>query len=352
MVPWMKRKLVMDKTQVSTSAKISDKEALEVEFSLWNTDCDSSTLFYNLPKEVLGQIKSALNFVTENGLCVENIQQEDVRLPRFARDIKDLRKRLDFGDGFFVIRGLGFAEYSEAEIEIIAWTLCNYLGWPIRQGITNDRRFFTVTDRGSLNTDPTRIGASPQRSPKHSDNGCLEPRPPCYIGLFCYKAASDGGDSTIISARAVHETISKERPDLLPYLFETYHFRSPQAHVWPSRGPTVQKPILEFVHGKLHIHYARVMIEPGMKMAGTPLTKKQTAALDYLDEVLERPSLNFCYVLKAGELLVLNNLEFLHGREAFPAGTSGGRSLKRFWMWRRHIGPGTDPAALDLEELG
>ena len=47
---------------------------------------------------------------------------------------------------------------------------------------------------------------------------------------------------------------------------------------------------------------------------------------------------------------MLNNLVLLHGREAFSAG-SGGRTLKRIWMWRRHIGPGTDPAALDMEEL-
>ena len=126
---------------------------------------------------------------------------------------------------------------------------------------------------------------------------------------------------------------------------------APQAQVWPSRGPTVEKPILEVAGGELRIHYARVMIEPGMELAGTPLTPEQRAALDYLDELLERPELNFRHLLRPGELLVMNNLVLLHGREAFPPGASGGRTLKRFWMWRRHLGPGTDPAALDLEEL-
>ena len=54
----------------------------------------------------------------------------------------------------------------------------------MRQGIDHDLRLFTVADKGEANSDPTRIGASAKRSAKHSDNGCLEPRPPCYLGLF------------------------------------------------------------------------------------------------------------------------------------------------------------------------
>jgi len=313
-------------------------------------DTEAPQLFYDLPASAWDQIAAALDFAHANGLTVDTIEQEDIRLPAFARDVPALRDRLDTGRGFVVIRGIDAGHLSEADAEIVAWALCNYMGQPIRQGIGQDRRFFTVADRGAVNTDPTRIGASAKRSAKHSDNGCLEPRPPCYLGLYCYRSAAEGGENTLISARTIYETIAEERPDLLPLYFDTYHFRAPQAHVWPSRGPTVQKPILEVANGELRVHYARVMIEPGMEMAGTPLTEEQRAALDYLDEVLDRPDLNFRHTLGPGELLLANNLVLLHGREAFSAG-SGGRTLKRIWMWRRHIGPGTDPALLDLEEL-
>ena len=39
------------------------------------------------------------------------------------------------------------------------------------------------------------------------------------------------------------------------------------------------------------------MITPGMEMAGEPLSPIQIEALDFLDEVLERPELNLrhCY---------------------------------------------------------
>nr|WP_138487590.1 TauD/TfdA family dioxygenase [Marivita cryptomonadis] len=319
----------------------------------WQRDdlvIDEPVLFYTLPDAAQREIAEGIAFAKANGLTVDTVEQQDFRIPSFARDVPELRERLDTGRGFFVLRGIGADCWTEAEAEIISWVICNYLGQPIRQGIGQDRRFFTVADKGAANTDPTRVGASSKRSAKHSDNGCLEARPPCYLALYCYRSAAEGGDSTIISARSVYDVIKSERPDLLPLYFDNYHFRSPQAHVWPSLGPTVQKPILEVVHGELRIHYARIMIEPGMEMVGTPLTTLQREALDYLDEVLDRPELNFRYVLQPGECLVMNNLIALHGREAFGAG-SGGRTLKRFWMWRRHIGPGLDPVKLDLEEM-
>lgn len=311
---------------------------------------DAGTVFRALPAAAMPELEAAMAFVQANGITLDTVEQEDVRLPAFAREVPALRRVLDSGPGFAVLRGVDAARWSEAEAEIIAWALCNYLGQTIRQGIDHDRRLFTVADKGASNTDPTRIGASPKRSAKHSDNGCLEPRPPCYIGLYCHRSAAGGGDSTLITARTIFETIAAERPDLLPLYFERYHFRAPRAHVWPSRGPTIQKPIFEIAAGELRVHYARVMIEPGMEMAGTPLTPVQRAALDYFDEVIERPELCFRHALRPGELLVLNNLALLHGREAFSAG-SGGRTLKRVWMWRRHIGPGIDPVALDLEEF-
>jgi hypothetical protein len=327
--------------------------ASDPDTRLWRADdltAEAPSLLIDLSPEVLVQIDAAVLRARANGLTVDTVEQEDFRLPAFAREVPALRRLLDTGRGFFVLRGVDVHRYSEGEVEMIGWALCNYLGQPIRQGIDRDRRFFTVADKGAANTDPTRIGASAQRSRAHSDNACLEPRPPCYLSLFCYRSSVEGGENTLVMARTVHDVFAAERPDLLPLLFDTYHFRSPQAHVWPDGGPTVQKPILEVTQGELRIHYARVMVEPGMEMAGTPLTARQREALDFLDAVLERPELNHRHLLREGELLVINNLIMLHGRDAFVPG-SGGRSLKRFWMWRRHWGPGTDPVALDMEEF-
>jgi len=314
---------------------------------------DPSALVHDFGAAANAEVAAGMDRVRRNGLTLDTVEQEDVRVRSFARAVPDLRRCLDAGAGFVVVRGIDLDPYDDDEAGIVAWILGNYLGRPIRQGLAKDRRLFTVTDAGAANTDPTRIGATAGLSRMHSDNGCLEPRPPCYIALLCVSDAAAGGESTIVSAETVHAAIARERPDLMPHYWRPWHFRPPQLHTWPAGPPTVVKPIFDLSRdGDLQIHYARVMIEPGMEIAGTPVTPEQREALDYLDSVLERPELVWTHKLVRGQMLVTNNLATLHGRLAYrDDGTAGRRRvLKRIWMWRRHIGPGVDPAALDLAE--
>lgn len=313
------------------------------------------TVFLDVGDAVRGEIADAVAQIRANGLDGATMEQEDFRLPGFAPVAARMRAQLDAGFGLQVLRGLPVSLADEPASEIVAWGLANYLGRPIRQSLTRDRRLFTVTDKGGENGDPTRLGATNQTSRMHTDNGCLEPRPPCYLGLLCVSAARAGGNSTVISAAALHNAYLAERPDLLPLLFEPFHFLPPRLQTWPQGPRTVVKPIFERAGEAMHVHYARVMVEPGMELAGTPLTPRQREALDVLDALLERDDLVFDFRLEDGDFLFANNLSTLHGRLAYtddaPATDARRRCLKRVWMWRRHVGPGVDPVALDLAEL-
>ncbi len=315
-------------------------------------------VFHDVGDAIRTQIEAALAHIRANGLDEATMEPEDFRLPAFAPLAARMRTQLDTGFGVQVLRGLPVSLSDEPAAEMIAWGLANYLGRPIRQGLVRDRRLFTVTDKGGENGDPTRIGATNALSRMHTDNGCLEPRPPCIIGLLCVSAARAGGNSTVISAAALHNAFLAERPDLLPLLFEPFHFLPPRLHTWPQGPRTIVKPIFERHGDAIHVHYARVMVEPGMDLAGTPLTPRQREALDLLDTLLERPGLVFDFRLEDGDFLFTNNLTTLHGRLAYtddrPAAErtpTKRRCLKRIWMWRRHAGPGTDPIQLDLAEL-
>ncbi|WP_431281390.1 TauD/TfdA family dioxygenase [Humitalea sp. 24SJ18S-53] len=313
----------------------------------------------DLPEGTNAELRDALAHCAANGLTLETVEQEDIRLPSLARAAGRLRLLLDEGPGFFVLRGIDLAGLDDEAVGIVAWGIGNYLGRPVRQGLTKDRRLFTVTDAGSANIDPTRIGASSRESRPHTDNGCLEPRPPCAIGLLCVSDALAGGDSWVVSAATIYNETLRLRPDLAPLLQEGFHFLPPHLHTWPAGPNTIVKPILESVprDGKadeIRVHYARVMVEPGMTLAGTPLTPMQIEALDLLDSLIQRPDLGFSYRLQPGEFLFVNNLVNLHGRGAYADDAEGAgkrRVLKRLWLWRRHVGPGDDPAALDLAEL-
>jgi hypothetical protein len=121
------------------------------------------------------------------------------------------------------------------------------LGRPIRQGLARDRKLFTVTNVGAANRDPTRIGASAAESRPHTDNACLESRPPAYIGLLCVQDALAGGESIVISAASILAAMEAEDPELAAELFAPFHFLPPQLHTWPAGPNTIVKPIFESV---------------------------------------------------------------------------------------------------------
>lgn len=317
-------------------------------------DAMASDLRRPAPPALAGEIARALELVRANGLDIDTVEQEDLRLPSFARMVPSLRRLLDDGPGIAILAGLDLDPLSEDEAGIVGWGLANYLGKPMRQGLRADRRLFTVTDRGAANRDPTRLGASNRLSAMHTDNGCLEPRPPCYVGLLCVHAARAGGESMIASAATLHDAMLAERPDLLEVLYRPFHFLPPHLHTWPAGPRTIVKPVFERVGEEIRIHYARVMIEPGMALAGTPLDARQREALDHLDATMERPGMSFRFRLARGEFLFTNNVQTIHGRAAYEDGDGPRerRMLKRYWMWRRDRGPGIDPVALDAAELG
>lgn len=302
--------------------------------------------------EVANQLREAVTQVRRHGLELDDVEQEDIRLPALVESVPEVLGRLDGGPGFAIVRGLGLEAFDEADSEIATWGAGNYFGRPVRQGLRKDRRLFTVTDHQGAYQDPTRIGATTALSRPHTDNGCLEPRPPDYVFLACYRQAKSGGDSTIISAYALHEAYAARRPDLLPLLYQPFHFLPPKLHTWPDGPATIVKPIFQVAGGNLHIHYARVMVEPGMKLAGTPLTSEQNAAIDLLDELLADPALVTQCRMESGDVLISNNRSTLHGRLAYEDDPESPRNLKRLWLWQRHRGPGNDPLALDRMEFG
>lgn len=313
---------------------------------------------FMLPPAVNAELADALAHARANGLTLETVEQEDIRLPSLAPHVAALRARLDAPPGILVLRGVALAGLDDDVAGIVAWGLANYLGRPIRQGLARDRKLFTVTNMGAANRDPTRIGASAAESRPHTDNACLEARPPAYIGLMCVQDALAGGDSTVISASTLLAAMEAEDPGLASELFAPFHFLPPHLHTWPAGPSTIVKPIFEWARDVagdpvLHIHYARVMVEPGMAKAGTPLSPRQRAALDLLDAVIARPELAWTTRLAPGDFMFVDNLANLHGRKAFTDDDSTGRRrvLKRVWLWRRHAGPGDDPARLDLAEL-
>ncbi len=311
-------------------------------------------LFHDLGDEARIEIRHALEHIRANQFSLATVEQEDMRLPAFARVIPALRARLDHGIGFFVLRGLPFDEMSFDEAQILAWVVSNYLGKVIRQNYTG-LRVELLKDQKRSDGDPYRISQTNRFFAFHSDNGVLEPRPPNYIGLTCLRAAKQGGESVLVSAYTLHNELLARHPDLLDVLYGEFHADKPQLQTRAgAKDRPVRYPIFQRQGAELFMRYNREFLEQGAAKAGVVLPAEAATAFDVLDELMQREELLFRYKLQRGEVLIANNLATLHSRTAYIDDERPGmeRQLLRSWMWRRHAYPGVDPVELDLDELG
>ena len=117
---------------------------------------------------------------------------------------------------------------------------------------------------------------------------------------------------------------------------------------------TAVMPIFEIKDDGLVIHYQPYYLAAGMERAGTPLNAEEKEMVAFIDSLARRDDLLYRYLLQPGEILFSNNRVSLHGRDEFEDHEDPDRCrlLARLWMWRRHIGPGQDPVALDAAEYG
>jgi hypothetical protein len=322
----------------------------------WTRDSLAATgdgFFYDIKPETQDEIAEALRRIHGRGLDLGTVEAEDFRLPSLAVDIPGLRRRLDDGPGFVVVRGLIDDGLSRDEADIVYWGMANYLGRVIRQNLTGVR-LDTVSDKGAGRWDPYRLVDTNDRFDTHTDNAFLESRAPDYLGLCCYRQAREGGASLLLNAYTIHDEIAAAHPEWLARLHKDFHHDLPSNQRLPDGPSTKAWPVFEERDGDLVMHFLRIYIDPGMETAGSPLSADERAMLDFIDDLTQRKDLLFQYRMAPGEALFNNNRWLLHGRLPFAddADPEKGRLLARTWMWRRHLPPGDDPVALDAAEFG
>ena len=90
----------------------------------WTPDsltADVPRIFYDMTREAKNEIVDALRRIKMRGLHPQNVEQQDFRVPSFARDVPMLRDHLDRGCGFVVLRGLDVEVLTEDQALIVYW---------------------------------------------------------------------------------------------------------------------------------------------------------------------------------------------------------------------------------------
>ncbi|MFD1547849.1 TauD/TfdA family dioxygenase [Nonomuraea guangzhouensis] len=240
----------------------------------------------------------------------------ELGIPALTLLAKKAKAALEESPGLMVIRGWPVEGRSEEQIDLLCYTFGSLIGAPRAQ----------KTGLVTTGANQPRRGMDDRGLAFHTDRGG-PPGPPHLVGLLCLRAAVRGGESLMVSGHAVHDRLLEECPDLLPELYEDFHFGAGTVTDFDRVYPVFTR-----YAGRVRVQYNRHWIERGQEAAGKPLAPSAVAALDAFDEILTDPDLVLRFSLRPGDLLLVNNDVVLHGRTAFTEDPRARRRLARIWL--------------------
>lgn len=283
----------------------------------------------HLDDAAIADIDAALRGVQANGLSIP-FEKEDFQLPSMAGLLDSIPDQLENGRCMVLVRGVPRDRYTVEECETIYWGIAVNLGTPISQN-TRGHLLGHVRDEGKNFDDPTVRGY--QTSAKmdfHADQ-----LPVDILGLFCVRTAKSGGESALVAVDTVHNVILEERPDLLEVLYQPFNLD------WRGEEPEgdpgwYASAMFSYRDGKVTSRvtsrqYFNTVTRFGEELA---LTDIQREALDYVQEVCNRPELRLSMMFQEGDMQFINNHAILHARTEFEDYDEEDlrRHLLRIWV--------------------
>jgi hypothetical protein len=244
-----------------------------------------------------------------------------------AATLAKLRRELEGGRGFVLLRGLPFDRWSVDASRIATWAIANAVGIPVSQ-TAKGARLVDVMDTSRQETTPRQFSTS-QELRLHTDPASD------LIGLACVRPAASGGDSVLTSSISVHDTMLRQRPDLVAALYEGFHWhRFGEGRTADAPVSEHKVPVFSMLDGRLSCRYVRPPIVAGQRDAAQPLTCLQIEALDLFDQIASSPELRVTFRMGPGDIVLVNNLTVMHARTQFidHAAPAEPRRLFRLWL--------------------
>ena len=238
-----------------------------------------------------------------------------------------IREELIRGRGFVLIRGLPIGRYSVRQRAIAYWGIGTWLGRAVSQNAMG-HLLGHVIDLGRSNDDyQARTYQTRDRQFFHADSCDI-------VGLLCVRKAKKGGLSAIVSSVTLYNEMLARSPELTAELFRPIHFDR-RGEVPEGRSPWYEKPVFNWYEGRLSTHYVRRYIQSIRRLHEVPpLTDRQIAAFDLLDEIAEDPGVQLRMDFEPGDMQFLHNPQILHDRTAYEDADDPAerRHLLRLWL--------------------
>ncbi len=277
----------------------------------------------------VAEIDAALAAVKAAGLSIP-FPVSAFPLPNLAKKIDALIDFVSNDKGLMLVRGLPRERYSDGDCERIYWGFGVHIGTPVSQN-SRGHVLGHVRDEGRVLSDPN---TRPYQTASKMDFHC-DLMPVDILGLFCARTAKSGGESYIVSAQTVHNVILAERPDYLEALYQPFNvdWRGEEP---PGTQPWYSMPMFSAHNGRITSRissrrFIHTVTRHGEHLAAS---QSQLEAIDFAQQVAQRPELRLAMRFEEGDMQFLNNHTTLHGRSAFEDTdeTDRKRHLLRMWI--------------------
>jgi hypothetical protein len=256
----------------------------------------------------------------------ENLSQASFPLTEIVDDIAAWRAEVHDGRGMILLRGVPVERINLDDLRLLYLGFGAHFGRPVSQ-----------SNMGELVGEVVNIGdKDPQeRAYRSSRQLMLHTDRADHIAMLCIRPAIEGGLSGYASALTIHNIMLAERPDLLVHLYHGFHHH--RFGEQPPGEPIVTReriPIFSITDDVPSVIFIRGYINLAVKEGHVTLSDGELEALNYMEEISNRPDVRLDFLMEPGDLLFVNNCLILHTRTAFEDSDKPElrRHLLRLWL--------------------
>ena len=225
-------------------------------------------------------------------------------VPERSADPAEVRRLVE-RDGAAILTGRGPTE-ADARAAVAAVFGAAVLALPeaaaVREGGDKDRKAYGTADALPLHTDGFAYG---DRAPDH-------------FGLSCVRQGTTGGESLLVDSYRLLDAVE---PELRSFLTGTS-----VDHAEPDMHPAVSPLAITTARGRVAVRRVP-WVRPTPDDADPGATEALLAR--WTERVLAQHAGARRFLLREGDVAIIDNYRVLHGREPYE----GDRLMWRVWVW-------------------
>ncbi len=286
---------------------------------------DNKNWIYYLSKSEILELKKAIS--DTKYLQIIELNTSNFILPKLEIKLKKILNDLILGRGFVLLRGLPIKDLSMQDIARAYWGIGQYLGSARSQNANGDLLGHVIDLSKSADDPNVRIYQTSARQNFHCDSTDI-------VALLCLEKAMSGGASSILSSVTLFNEILKQKPEYLDQLCHPFCIDR-RGEIPKGKKPWYELPVFCWHENLLTTHFTRPYIDSAQRFSEVPkLTKEQTSALDFFQELCEKKEIQLNMDFEPGDIQFLNNYQILHDRKKFKDWPNGKnkRHLLRLWL--------------------